>query len=497
MSRQPGAAQRADLRLEADAVVVGSGPAGAAAARALAQGGARVIVLEAGPEARPADFVASGFGAMSRLYRGMGATVALGAGLTPLVQGRMVGGSSPINGAICWRLPADVWAGWAADDPALAEAWPWAGLEALTDEVEAAIGVAPTDPAIAGEKNLLMAKGAAALGLAHRPIRRNVVGCRGLGRCMQGCPGGHKRSADLSLLAEAEAAGAVVWAEVEVSRVRLARGRAVGVEARARGGGRVEVRARHAVVLAASAIQTPALLLRSGISAGPVGQGLSGHPGVALAGRFPHAVRAWEGATQGHEVTGLRAEGLKFEALGMDLSLLAARIDGVGADLAQNIAELDRWLEWGAAVRSTARGRVYALGGRAVVRWAPTAADVARYRRGLRVMGEMMLAAGAEELSLGVRGWAPRARTVAELARLEAEGPRAAGAYTAVITHLFGTCRAGSDPARSVVRPDLRHHAVAGLYVADSSVFPSNTGVNPQVPIMALATLCGRSALGG
>jgi len=42
------------------------------------------------------------------------------------------------------------------------------------------------------------------------------------------------------------------------------------------------------------------------------------------------------------------------------------------------------------------------------------------------------------------------------------------------------------------VGPDFQHHDVRRLYVADSSVFPTNLGVNPQLPIMALATVCAR-----
>ena len=64
-----------------------------------------------------------------------------------------------------------------------------------------------------------------------------------------------------------------------------------------------------------------------------------------------------------------------------------------------------------------------------------------------------------------------------------------------MITHKFGTCKMGSDPRRSVVRPDFRHHATAGLYVADSSVFPTNLGVNPQVPIAAVAALAARCVI--
>ena len=70
-------------------------------------------------------------------------------------------------------------------------------------------------------------------------------------------------------------------------------------------------------------------------------------------------------------------------------------------------------------------------------------------------------------------------------------------AIPSAITHMFGTTRMGTDAATSVVGGDFRHHVVDQLYVADSSVFPSNLGVNPQVAIMAMATLCARRVLAG
>jgi len=490
-----------------DVVIVGSGPAGSAAAWELARasrGALRLLVIEAGPLVPPSAFPAPSFDAMADLYRGMSATVVLGRAPIPYVQGRMVGGSSPINGAICWRTPRDVWDAWVAADPALADAWPWAALEAASDAIEERLHVAPTDPddpVVGGVKSHLMAAGAEALGLAHRPIRRNVQGCQGLGRCLQGCPGGHKLSVDRTLLADAlgDAAGggAELLSNVQVQAVLLddaTSRRAVGVVGRAAGGGEVRVRAGR-VVLAASAVQSPALLLASGLKRGPVGRNFQCHPGVSMAGRFPEPVRMWEGATQGYEVTGLRREGLKFESLGFGLSMLAARIPGAGRAWSREIARLDRYLDWGTAVKARGRGRVRLFRGRPLVTWKPTREDVALFRRGLRVMGEMMLAAGAEVVMPGVKGFAPETSDVADLARLEAHGPTSAAPFTAVITHMFGTCRAGSDPSVSVVRPDLRHHDVQGLYVVDSSVFPTNLGVNPQIAIMALATLGARNVV--
>ena len=74
--------------------------------------------------------------------------------------------------------------------------------------------------------------------------------------------------------------------------------------------------------------------------------------------------------------------------------------------------------------------------------------------------------------------------------------PLDARSYNMVATHLFGGCRAGKDPAGSVVDPTLKVHGVDGLYVMDASVFPTNTGVNPQHSIMSVATVAATRLAG-
>lgn len=476
------------LTLDADVVIVGSGPAGSAAAAVLAQAGARVIVVEEGAPYPDADLAPDAWTAMARAYRGMGATLARGRPPMPVVQGRCLGGGSAINGAIHWRLPRDVWDGWVAADPALGEGLPWEELEAATDTLWARLGVAPTDPAIAGRNSALMAAGAEALGIAHRPTFRNTPGCLGTGRCLQGCPTGAKQSMDRTLLADAVRHGAQVLTRVRAERVVHDHTVAVGVQARADGGGTVRLRARRAVVLAASAVQSPHLLRVSGLTRGPVGQHFQAHPGVGVLGRFPDPVRCWEGATQGHEVTGLRDRRLKFEALGLDRGVLAGRLPGLGRAWSAEVDRMDAWASWGIALKARAHGRV---DGRAAPRVTYSLGDddVRTLAEGIAWAGRMLFAAGAVEVLPGVRGFDARVEDPARLDALLTDPPRDARAYSAVCTHLFGTCRASSDPRRGVVRPDLRHHTVDRLYVMDSSVFPTNTGVNPQGSILAVATV--------
>ena len=475
-----------------DVVIVGSGPAGASCAYYLSKAGIKVAILEEGHRVEPVQFEVNAFDAMGKYYRDMGASVLMGNCPMPFVQGRAVGGTSLINGAISWRLPENVYRDWVENDKALEEDMPYDKLTSRFEEIEKILNIHPTEKSIAGKKNLLMAKGADALGLEHRPISRNVENCEGLGRCMQGCPGGHKKSMDLSFLPMAK--GAKIFSGTRAIHIITSKERARGIEAISANGSRATFSA-GIVVLAASAVQTPCLLLSSSIKDAHTGRHFQCHPGVSMAAKFKDEIRAWSGATQGHEVIGLRNQGVKFEVLGYDYSILAARIKGAGREFAREVLDLKHWLNWGAAIRAEAHGRVKPGKKRASIKLHLTRRDVQKVQLGMRYLGEMMLAAGAEYVTPGIPGWHARVTDRKIMARLPEEATSRANAYTMAVTHMFSTCRMGSDPNDSVVNTKFRHHRVGGLFVADSSVFPTNTGVNPQTSIIALASFCAEHIL--
>lgn len=479
--------------LETQVAVVGSGPAGAAAALAMAEAGLRVLIVEEGPLLANASMGLDGFRALAGMYRDLGGSLTRSRAPIPFLQGRAVGGTSVMNGAISWRLPRHVYEEWRRADPAIEAALPFETIEAVTDEIEARLEIRPTDPAVSGRNNQLLARGAEVLGLEHRPIFRNVRGCEGRGQCLEGCPAGRKLSMDRSYLPAASALGAQILPETTVVAVEHDGRAATGLVARTRGGHCVRVKAK-VVVLAASAVQTPLLLLRSGLSRAPAGWAFQAHPGVSVSGRFAEPVEVWTGATQGHEVIGLVSEGIKIEALGFDRTVAAMRLPGVGRTLRQELDRIDAYAHFGAAIRAEARGRVTpGHRGRPKVEYRLQRGDMLKLRRGVATLGRLLLAAGAEAILPGVHGFDPEVRDPQRLDSFEADASLDPRDYQCVITHMFGTARLGHDRATSVVRPDFRHHDLERLYVADSSVFPSNTGVNPQTSILALATLSGRS----
>jgi choline dehydrogenase-like flavoprotein len=295
------------------------------------------------------------------------------------------------------------------------------------------------------------------------------------------------------VLPAAVTAGARIVTSVQVDEIVRRNGVATGVTAVAVGGGRLHVEAGRAVVQASGAIGTPLLLLDNRIGQGTVGRRLQCHPGIAVAGRFAEPVRAWHGATQGHEVTGLMGEGIKLEALGLDPAIIAHQVDRVGRGLVEEIAQLSHWATWAGAIRARAMGTVAPGRQAPKIRFALGPDDMRRVKRAVRALAELLFAAGAVEVTPGVAGFERHVTDPEAMSRFEAEGPDDPRAYSFAISHLFGTCRMGSDRRTSVVRPDFRHHAVDRLYIADASVFPTNLGVNPQVSIMSMASCCATS----
>jgi choline dehydrogenase-like flavoprotein len=112
-----------------------------------------------------------------------------------------------------------------------------------------------------------------------------------------------------------------------------------------------------------------------------------------------------------------------------------------------------------------------------------------KVRSGMRALAEMHFAAGATHVAAGIHGVPPRLDRD-QLALLD-DAPLDPRAYSLVATHLFGTARMAVDPTQGVVDPDFQVRGLRRLFVVDSSLFPTNLGVNPQHTIMAVAMIAG------
>jgi choline dehydrogenase-like flavoprotein len=459
--------------VDADVCVIGAGAGGAVLAAEMAEGGARVVVLEQGPEHDPDSFNARPAEMLASLYRDGGQTMTLGSPPILLPLGRGLGGTTLVNSGTCFRTPPSVLERWRrefgldVDETTLAPCF---------ERVEQALSVAEVTPELAGANAAVARRGAELLGWSHGYLRRNARGCVGSGVCVFGCPTSAKQHTGITYVPRARAAGARILTGADARQILVHRGRARGVSARLASGGSLLVRAPR-VVVAAGAIHTPLLLERNGLAGGygQLGGNLSLHPATAAFARMEEVVDMARGVPQSFYVDEFAAQGIMLEGVAGPPAYAAMALPLSGRRHVQAMAAYRHLAQFGLMVSDSSRGRVRHVAGRPVIRYDLSAADLERFRVGLRRIEELFLAAGARDvylpLTAGVRPERARARDLRLMA-----------------FHPLGTARADARASHGAVDGDLAVHGVRGVYVADGSAVPSALGVNPQLTIMALAT---------
>jgi long-chain-alcohol oxidase len=484
----------ADTTLTCDVVVVGSGAGGGVVAAELAAAGKDVVVLEKGGYRNEADFTHHEGEGLEHLYDAGGLLATRDLGFV-ILQGATLGGGTVINYTTSFATPESVREEWAREH----------GLPHFTraefarslDAVARRIGV-NTDHAAPSGRDRVLIRGLERLGWHHGLLPRNVRGCTqddACGYCGYGCRAGAKQSTLVTYLPDAVAHGARIVVDCDVRRVVIAGGQATGVEARVHGHA-LTVRAR-AVVVACGSIHSPALLLRSGVSLPALGKFLALHPATAVFGEMEEAVRPWTGTLQAHysdQFADLdRGYGFKFETAPVHPSLLALAAPWESAaQYADRMGRLARTALCGILLRDRFGGRVRVdRDGCPVVDYRVSRYDAGHLRRALAGAAELLEAAGAREI------WAPLARWISYrpgtrqtredwLARVDAAG-WGANQLLLVTFHQMASCRMGASARSSVVDPEHRVWGVRGLHVADASVFPTASGVNPMLTIMGIA----------
>jgi choline dehydrogenase-like flavoprotein len=468
--------------VDCEVVVIGTGAGGAVVGHDLAARGHAVVFVEEGQLYHRHSFDGSTVRAYERFYR---PAFALGNASFPVFLGRMVGGSTAVNGGTAFRTPARVLDRWCEEMGA--DALSPARMEPYFDRVEAHLGVGPSSRRHVGPAAEMMQRGCDALGWKHGLLLRNAPGCEASGFCHVGCRTDARKSTNLSYLPPAVERGALLFTGLKAERVLVENGRARGIEGVAPNGRRVRIRAR-AVILAGGTISTPLLLLRQGLanSSGQVGRNLTVHPSAVVNGLFDEEMRPFDHIPQGYGSEQFLEEGLLLVSAQGTHNVEPSMFPLVGHRLMEPLAQLRHVTGVGPlAADATRHGRVWReVRGVPLVRYTMSPADVARLKRGLELSMQMLVAAGARRLYPSVMGLGPLTpQQLDKFRKMELS----ASDFVMASYHPLGTCQMGTDPRTSVVGLDHQTHDVPGLFVVDGSTVRGPLGVNPQLTIMAVA----------
>jgi choline dehydrogenase-like flavoprotein len=485
--------------LSADACVVGSGAGGSVIAAKLAAAGSKVLVLEVGGYRNEQDFKQLELPGYQELYYG-GGLAASENGSIGILAGQTLGGGTVINYMNCIPTPEHIVAEWAEhgvvgleDDEAYRREHIGTVLERINANTEATTQN--------GTHTRLMA-GLDALGHEHRPIVRNAGlddNPQNCGYCPAGCQHGCKRSAMKTWLQDASDSGAQAVVNAHAERILVEDGKATGVAAtvtHADGSTTALTVEAPTVVVACGAVESPALLLRSGIGGPAVGKNLRLHPAYMVVGAYDEPVEGWRGQIQSL-VSDAYADledgcGFLIEATGMFPGLVSASLPWESGAAHKQMMQALRWYApFISVARDHGSGEVTLdEHGRAVVRWGlDDPVDRSLAKRANVELCRIQRAAGAAELFTLHRRklrWRQGDDFDAFLAEVESASyePNDVACFSA---HQMGSCRMGSDPQTSVADGRGELHDTKGVWIGDGSAFPSAPGVNPMVSIMSLA----------
>jgi choline dehydrogenase-like flavoprotein len=493
---QPEAGQT----LECDVVVVGSGAGGGVIAGKLAESGLEVVVLEMGGYFNESDYNQLELWAWQNLYWRGGPVPSADMNIT-LMAGSSLGGGTEVNWTNSLRTKEWVREQWARDH----------GLQDVAtdaydrhlDEVCERVSV-NTNCSELNPPHEAMRRAAERLGWSFATVARNWDPARhdaaAAGYMGFGDSSGAKRSTQRTYLADAAAAGARFLVGCLAERVLIESGRAAGVAARWTGEDGesfdVSVRAPQ-VVVACGSLESPALLLRSGIGGPAAGRYLRLHPSNATIGDYGQDMRAWWGAAQAglvNEFANVKdGYGFLIEGVQYTTGLGASAVPWTGgAEHKQVMQDFKDCATWVGLVRDRGSGHVSIdADGQAVVWYSlDDELDRANTARSLEMQIRGHVAAGARRVFVAAQGrptWRVGDDLEGFIARVQRIPPRAGGLrlFTA---HQMGTCRMGSDPATSVANVRGELHDTPGVWVGDASAFPTSTGTNPMITVMALAS---------
>lgn len=488
-----------DIVENADVCVIGSGAAGAIIASKLAQKGRSVILLEKGGCYYGEDMNQREVDMFSLLWKNAGAQFTDNLSMA-VGQGQCLGGSTVINGAVCFRTPEPIMDEWKEKKVNIEkERW-----NSAIDEVWDAINVTQVQPHELNKNNRILMDICNNKRYKGSPNYRNCKYCKQCGFCFLGCHYNTKQDMTVTYIRKAlNESNIRIYCDCQAERITHSceKGVVDGVEGSFvdRDGNakfKIRVNAKVAVV-SAGAIASSQILLKNNIAADRVGRGLTFHPSSFLLGRFDDEIRGHEGIPMGYScyefgiLNGVREGGFVIESIFLPIFNFSVGIPNLHFDKTVQwlMSDYNHYAMAGVFVRDNCpSGSVYLDGGVAKVSFSLKGKDVDDMASGLEELAGLWFDAGANWVITGHLD-VPMLKNrseIRELVRAVREHPEK---LSLASVHPQGGNRMGDDSKECVVDSDCKVHGFSNLFVCDASVFPSAVGVNPQITVMAIAAM--------
>ncbi len=490
--------------LYCDSVVIGSGAGGGVVAAELAAAGDEVIVLEKGHYVPDQNLSQREVEMMGLLYERKGAFTSLDGGTT-ILAGSCFGGGTAVNWAASLRTPDYILHEWATEhnnpqflDPSYKKCF---------DIIEARTHTHSL-PCTHNHQNQSLINGAQSLGYHTDIIPRNQIPFEGgmdestwrnYGFSCLGDSQAQKMGTHRSFLLDAIKEGAVVLTQTEADRIVTRRGIAHAVLATHTdsNGQKISIRIRaKRIVCSAGSLHTPTILLRSGLSHAEIGKNLYLHPTVAVTGKYIDPVLPWYGpmmSALSDQFTRLDGNfGYKLETPPVHPGLMGLSASWEsGRQYKQSMLDAPHLASFVVLTRDRFGGQVIpSKQKQPLVRYNLSLYDRKHLLHGIQEAVKIHHAAGAEEVRVQhnqPHNFFPRKDYLTHYLQKLSRKPWQTNHFLLFSAHQMGSCRMGGGNIRHPIKPNGETREIKNLFVADASLFPQCSGVNPMLSVQALS----------
>ena len=482
--------------LEYDIIIIGSGAGGGQIAKRLiplAKSGMSIAVLESGPHYETSYFNQQEKD-MTRLFWEDGGFLNEEGSMT-LAAGRMMGGSTPVYTGVTFELPEDVYRAWGCDEP-------YAAFRERMVRIKKELNAHILPPEEINLNNRLFKQGALAAGMNVLDLELVTRNCKGAGFCNIGCVNDAKMSTLNNQLPRAREAGIELIPNTHVEAVYEGglRARIFPAPENTLAGkhppGAVEFRAKK-IVIAAGTPGTNVILSRSRSAGhltkipGSARGNVTMHPTLTVYGRRPESVEGYKSFPKSYYVDDFsHSENHFIETAYYYPGVSAKNIEGWGEE---HRRRMDSYPDLMCAIllchdEALERNKISWKSGRPFFDYKISDSTVRALLHSQRRAAAIFFEAGCDEVYLPfARDGIVRAKDrdrLEEAINLNFYIPNRTVFASA---HPQGGCAMGADPATSVCDFNGKIRGYNGLYIADASLFPSSSHVNPFLSVMALA----------
>ncbi|KAK7360519.1 hypothetical protein VNO77_02521 [Canavalia gladiata] len=499
------------LVIQCDAVVVGSGSGGGVVAGVLAKAGYKVLVLEKGSYSARNNLSLLEGPTMDQMYLSNG-LIATDDMSILILAGSTVGGGSTVNWSASIKTPRHVCKEWC--DSYELELFESMLYKEAMDAVCEKMGV-QSEIDEEGFNNAVLRKGCQEMGYPVSNIPRNASSDHYCGWCCMGCKDGRKKGTSETWLVDLVKSGnGAIIPSCEAIQVlhkkkkgrerKIASGVAFAIEYK--GNKDICVVESKVTIVACGALSTPALLKRSGLKNENIGKHLHLHPVAMAWGYFPDAPsnEMWpekhKKSYEGGIMTAMSTVVAQFDKSGYGAVIQTPALHPgmfsilmpwtCGVDIKDRMRKFSRTAHVFALARDKGSGTVNSP---KCISYELKGVDKENLKIGIDKVLRILAAAGAEEI--GTHNNIGRSLNVKQVSyhefekfvKEESSRPITDLSTPLCSAHQMGSCRMGTHPKESVVNQMGETWEIEGLYLADSSVFPTALGVNPMVTVQAIA----------